>query len=205
MAGTQRTRSRSCAICSSSFEGRGVAKYCSKRCVNRAREDRRAIACSQCGGRMWSSWSVAEKPTCQPCRRTIPGHFTADRIAASEEQAWACGACGDISVRPATRGQKPKWCVKCRNALRDRGIKISVSERIAIYERDNWTCWLCEESVDRKLIRSRSQWRPSLDHITPRSKGGSDDPMNLRLAHFWCNSVLSDGRTYTPEDFRVSA
>ncbi|MEV1331137.1 HNH endonuclease signature motif containing protein [Micromonospora costi] len=76
---------------------------------------------------------------------------------------------------------------------------------MAIYERDGWACWLCEEPVDRHLIGTLDHWRPSLDHVIPKSQGGPDDPSNLRLAHWWCNSVRTDGRTYTEEDFRVAA
>ena len=76
---------------------------------------------------------------------------------------------------------------------------------MAIYERDRWMCWLCETLVSRDLIGTRDHWRPSHDHVIPKSGGGTDDPSNLRLAHWWCNSVRSDGRAYTEEDFRVAS
>ncbi len=34
-----------------------------------------------------------------------------------------------------------------------------------------------------------SQWRPTIDHIVPKSKGGKDVPDNWVLAHSRCNSV----------------
>jgi 5-methylcytosine-specific restriction endonuclease McrA len=87
----------------------------------------------------------------------------------------------------------------------NRWVRVTPTERREIYERDGWTCQVCLEPVDPRLIRSRSHWRPSLDHIIPKSLGGPDASENLRLAHWWCNSALSDGRAYTEGDFRVSA
>ena len=49
--------------------------------------------------------------------------------------------------------------------------------------RDGDRCWLCGGTFASKglaLLRT-------LDHIIPRSKGGTDHPANLRLAHFRCN------------------
>jgi hypothetical protein len=34
--------------------------------------------------------------------------------------------------------------------------------------------------------------RPTVDHIVPRSRGGTDDPANLRPLCVWCNSVRND-------------
>lgn len=203
MASHQRTRTKTCGVCSREFRGHGNSKYCTSACINRAREDRRAISCSVCGGRMWHCSRIAESPTCQPCRRSMSGYL--ERVERSMPQAWLCAACGSSCSRPAVRGQRPKWCDACRKALRNRDIKVSPSERVAIYVRDSWTCWLCLDEVDRSLIGSRSEWRPSLDHVEPRAHGGLDSLSNLRLAHWWCNSVRSDGRTYSPEDFRVSS
>ena len=42
------------------------------------------------------------------------------------------------------------------------------------------TCWLCNEP-----IRVGQAW--DIDHVTPRSAGGSDHLANLRPAHAGCN------------------
>jgi 5-methylcytosine-specific restriction endonuclease McrA len=52
----------------------------------------------------------------------------------------------------------------------------------------------------------RSDWRapgfPTLDHLIPASKGGTDDPENLKLAHRSCNRAkgdrLPDGMVWRP-------
>lgn len=62
---------------------------------------------------------------------------------------------------------------------------ISPDARAAIYRRDKWVCQICHRKVD-PLATVRDEWA-SLDHIVPRSQGGTDDPANLRLAHYGCN------------------
>ena len=86
----------------------------------------------------------------------------------------------------------------CRELDRkDRGVSlfhgwISDAERVAIYERDAYTCMLCGEPADASADPQRGDWSPTLDHIIPRSKGGTHDASNLRTAHRWCNSVRGD-------------
>ncbi|WP_081319134.1 HNH endonuclease [Microbacterium testaceum] len=195
---------RWCSECGKAFTHTHVLqRLCSKKCQNLSREKSRGGACVSCGKWVHKGRLSAEATICQPCRRTRPGYRPPTYVAPVHE--WVCGGCGKECSRPATRGQKPKWCESCRKALQNRDIKITPAQRVGVYVRDGWSCWLCEGAVDRTLIGSYSHWRPSLDHVVPRSMGGSDDPENLRLAHWWCNSVRSDGRAYSPEDFRVAS
>ena len=181
---------RSCLMCGADSSRR----YCSWACTPR-------IPCVTCGAP--SGWSAQASPPgpvrCNPCRRAGPNYRVRNKRAAGIVETWICAKCGITCTRPATRGQRPAYCSGCRDS-----DWIPKSQRMAIYERDNWTCWLCLEVVNRELIGTTDPWRPSLDHVTPRSQGGSDLPNNLRIAHNWCNCVRSDGK-YTPEDFRVVA
>lgn len=168
------------------------ARYCSESCKWIATP---RVPCGDCGSP--TGWKISQKvgvPRCLACRRRNP-----PVRPKPQPQRWLCGRCGVECERPAMKGQRPRYCSECR--IRD---WITPTRRLAVYERDAWTCWLCEEPVDRDLIGSRSIWRPSLDHVTPRSAGGSNSESNLRLAHMWCNCVRSDGK-YAPEVFRVSA
>lgn len=64
----------------------------------------------------------------------------------------------------------------------------SSSYKEAIYERDKGICHLCNAPIDPiaplNEVKSKA---PSLDHVTPVSKGGSDYPSNLKTAHISCN------------------
>lgn len=73
-------------------------------------------------------------------------------------------------------------------------IQISDRGRLAIYERDGWTCQLCGDPVDGTLDPVRDAMAATLDHITPRSLAlfPDDSPANLRLAHRACNSRRSN-------------
>jgi 5-methylcytosine-specific restriction endonuclease McrA len=82
-------------------------------------------------------------------------------------------------------------------------FRLPRNVRLAIYRRDEWTCQLCTEPVDPKLMDSDplNDWAPSLDHIDCQSWGVRDhSPENLRLAHRWCNSVRGDETYYTAAD-----
>lgn len=66
---------------------------------------------------------------------------------------------------------------------------VSDARRLALYERDGWLCF-CGDLVipwgsTDAVIDDR--WA-TLDHIQPRSLGGSDEESNLRTAHFGCNA-----------------
>jgi hypothetical protein len=53
-------------------------------------------------------------------------------------------------------------------------------------ERDGWWCWLCGGAIDPSAGRD-SAMCATVDHLVPRSRGGSNEPDNLRLAHKRCN------------------
>jgi len=54
-----------------------------------------------------------------------------------------------------------------------------------IAERDGWWCWLCGEAIEPDAI---GPWQATIDHLVPRSRGGSNELSNLRLAHRRCNN-----------------
>lgn len=68
------------------------------------------------------------------------------------------------------------------NHRKGRGAKwISKPRRQAIYNRDNRKCVYCLAATDL-----------SLDHLKPRSKGGSNESSNLITCCFKCNSSRQD-------------
>lgn len=96
-----------------------------------------------------------------------------------------CRRC-DGDMKPSSSGAAG-LCAACKRVL---GYKVSVSreQRLAIYDRDGWECQICSRDVEPALHPNHT-FAATLDHIIPRSLGGSDDPENLRLAHRICNSA----------------
>ncbi|MFD2840105.1 HNH endonuclease [Populibacterium corticicola] len=58
-------------------------------------------------------------------------------------------------------------------------------------------CHLCQHPIDVRLLGQRHPDGPSVDHLIPRSKGGTNDMGNLRPAHQRCNSRRGN-RPLTP-------
>lgn len=65
---------------------------------------------------------------------------------------------------------------------------IHPGTRRRVYERDNRTCVYCA----RKCDESCSKARATIDHILPRSRGGSSRYENLVTACFSCNGKKRD-------------
>jgi len=96
-----------------------------------------------------------------------------------------------VVINGARRTMNTKLCDACR---RRRKFRTTV---FAIAQRDGTDCTICCEPVDMTLRRRDSVFCPSIDHRLPRARGGTDDPENLALAHFWCNAVKSDREGFT--------
>lgn len=97
----------------------------------------------------------------------------------------------DLTVR-GRRGQRKKACTKLCAPCRQDYRKYKMSAR-QLALRDGPACGICGDRVDINLSRAADpKWCPSVDHITPRSLGGTHEPGNLQLAHLYCNQVKSD-------------
>jgi 5-methylcytosine-specific restriction endonuclease McrA len=73
------------------------------------------------------------------------------------------------------------------------GFKVTDKFRLSVYERDNYTCQLCNTHVDVTL-HYQDLYSATLDHIIPQSHMLIPDHSikNLRLAHRICNSIRGD-------------
>ena len=56
----------------------------------------------------------------------------------------------------------------------------------------DWRCHLCGEKVEQTPGTWESPLGANVDHLIPRSKGGSDSWDNVLLAHYQCNVERSD-------------
>lgn len=181
-----------CATCGVKFNARkrdgGYSKNCSIRCANIARNRARGF-----------------QP--RPPRKS-EFRKRAERLALKAEvgtsggnQVYVQGACIVCAAEYLSPGSQSRYCSKvCRDKNRNaRSYGLSWLDRMALFARDGWKCQICSEPVDY-TADPLTDWYPTLDHIVPRSKGGSDDLSNLRTAHRWCNSVRGDLSYYTDAD-----
>lgn len=96
----------------------------------------------------------------------------------------------------AVRDADAKRDGKHRRRAIIRGAAWESFTRTEIFERDNWTCWICHELVDRDAD-PQSDFAPSLDHIIPLANGGTHQRSNAATACRGCNSRRSNRPTLT--------
>lgn len=175
-------------------------KFCPEcRAESRGHGWRGPYACETCQSEFWvptsrsgggrfcsrECWHAAPQPKERP--REWHGHVI-------KGGAWVQGPCPECGVA-FTRPRGATYCTdRCRSRARERRraeargeFIISRRERLAIYERDEWTCQICGLEVDTNL-HYLDDGAATLDHIIPQSAGGTHEPKNLRLAHRICNA-----------------
>jgi 5-methylcytosine-specific restriction endonuclease McrA len=70
---------------------------------------------------------------------------------------------------------------------RGREVAFPLGKRVLkVAERDEWTCHLCRKKIDSKMLVGDG--RATLDHLLPRSLGGTSCLSNLKIAHKGCNT-----------------
>lgn len=83
---------------------------------------------------------------------------------------------------PLPRHCSPKCAKRAfERRSRTRYGHITKAVRRGVYERDGWQCRECGTRGDL-----------TLDHIVPKSKGGTNDPDNLRTLCVRCNNRKGD-------------
>jgi 5-methylcytosine-specific restriction endonuclease McrA len=180
-ANNGRTRprySKECLHCGEGFDtttGRTV--YCSLRCAQRARAGHTA--------------STSLVPYVRP--RVWVGHTLPERKGKALV-AGQCAYCPEYFIGEPNSKYCSERCATNASWKRryDRRGEFKVTDklRLAIYERDNFTCQLCNEEVDTSL-HHHDRMSATLDHIIPQSWMLIPDhsEANLRLAHRVCNSM----------------
>ena len=108
-----------------------------------------------------------------------------------------CAGCNKrIDLNELGKGGKrkrvgTKLCPRCRASIHKHDMTVEM-----LADRDGVDCTICGESVDLSAVNP-DPFRPSIDHYIPRSRGGTNDPDNLKLTHLWCNQVKSDRESFT--------
>jgi transposase-like protein len=174
-------------------------QYARKRAQNKADADKRRAE-----GRHRTRWACV---TCTKnfevkrysqagywCSKTCRADWL--RLPVDTPIIWHCNTCAVCHSSFITPYIPHKFCSPpCKYKAKPTGKWITPHTRMALYHRDGWTCHLCNKPVPQDINYSHDSYNPlypSLDHVVPRSHGGTDDPSNLRLAHTLCNSQRRD-------------
>lgn len=186
-------RQLECKECGAEFQSSAPhAKYCSRSCKDRGKPSALGHPCRVCGKPVATKSgqkSAGKKSVHRACLPLMPNGRRSEHGASGYRK----GGCRcDVCIA----GHAAEYRAWSRKRFEEtgqwhRGRWIKEDERIALYERDNWTCQICFDPVLRTAW-SNDPKDATLDHILPRSKGGSHDPENLRTACFLCNARRSD-------------
>ncbi|UQX01768.1 HNH endonuclease signature motif containing protein [Streptomyces sp. RerS4] len=127
-------------------------------------------------------------------------------------EAWVCVAEPTPTLwTPAycARSEKQRRSTRARNSYQARMRGYGVLDATAahvdpvdVYERDQWVCRLCHESID-PAVEWPDPWSATLDHIKPVSLAGEHSAENLQAAHWVCN--IRKGDAWGPGDAQPSA
>ena len=103
-----------------------------------------------------------------------------------------CKLCGNEIM---TRYNKKEQCDVCARRTYDK--KHSNKSLKELYKRDKGICYICNKKCDYEdyiyvgNTFIAGNYYPSIDHVIPLIKGGTDEWENLKLAHRICNSIKS--------------
>ena len=176
------TKDKTCAnpVCGKSLRGSYKWKFCSKDCSDAFHTK----ICAYCQQPFICLAVRTEQPCCSKrCARLL-----------KSPPLDTCERCGN-PFRARHRGidRKPRFCSLDCYWGRPRSSPPVVRQptnyerlRFVIAARDNYLCGICARKINRRLKHPHPR-SLSIDHYTPVSKGGDDDPNNLRPAHLICN------------------
>ena len=129
-------------------------------------------------------------------------------------RATACTVCGAPVLRPAKSNRRPACSTDCRrviqfgpdaehwlgydwktDAVRRAQLAgarvIEPFDRLEVFERDGWACYLCKEQTNPDASPFDPSY-PTVDHVIPLSKGGEHSLGNAGTACLRCNSAKQD-------------
>lgn len=164
----------------------------------------RKVFCSESCALEWLDSVLVDRTfeACRICNEHEPVYagvcldcVNEERIARSLPLAAACvvcaclffpmhgeGCCSDPCIQEARRE------LSHRRRARELDAFVADVNRHEVFERDDYTCQLCDLPIDMSLIFPHRMF-PTLDHIIPLAAGGTHEPGNVQAAHFGCNSA----------------
>lgn len=148
---------KTCAHCGAAHE-RARAKYCTDLCQHRAYNERR-----KADGRL-AAYRAQHRDKISAYNRAYWAEHGSPRVLYAETLK-----AGDL-----------------RRRARKAGVETQSVRAVDVFERDQWVCWLCSETIDR-LTKWPAPASASIDHVVPLARGGPHTLDNVRAAHLRCN------------------
>lgn len=175
---------RACKDCSTPLDS-GRKLFCSTKCKSRANYLRRLSDGSEEAARR-----KRNKPWAEHVALIARGACSIDGC---EREHTARGFCL-MHWKADRRREGVAWAVSGSDHKRraiQYGAEYERFDKRDIFARDEWTCRLCSEPVDRDAKFPHPD-SPSLDHIVPISRGGDHVPANTQCTHLSCNMRKSN-------------
>jgi len=186
-----------------------TARFCSDACRYKSRPaSTKVITCQHCGDEFFARRGT--RTTNKYCGRTCQGLAATARVEPKPPPTFSplaftrCKRCDAVMVKRRNRKYCGDECRRLNNiervmelydaAASTGRVKEAMHWRRTmtdyLAERDGVKCGICRKRVDVTLTSGTrgDPMGPSIDHVVPRSKGGTNDLANLRLTHWACNN-----------------
>ena len=135
------------------------------------------------------------------------------RIQSNHKYFNECNECGKNFFSRTNKLTCSRKCEKKRNnrlkelkrrkMIYENGFVDTSISLDKLIERDEGVCHICTKECDKNDYTITPDGHfvaganyPSIDHLTPISKGGTHTWNNIKLAHMYCNTMKSDGIVY---------
>lgn len=193
---TCRQVERFCLRCNARFLTRHLETvFCSRSC--KAYTQRGKGAFSELPADHWARWYGKTSPWHGSINARNPAFVAGiciachqpflDRWLAESSSRYCTNTCQQRQARQRRKARK-------RGASRqDAGINWKT-----LAQRDGLECHICGDLCDpldktvANGVHRHGITFPTVDHLLPLSRGGTDTWDNVRLAHLWCNSLKCD-------------
>ncbi|XTZ17059.1 HNH endonuclease [Micromonospora echinospora] len=165
--------------------------WCGRPCTkDRGRESRYgALFCSLECRDTWRRRDKLPVPFVGAVVRPVP-----NQPEPSAFRRWVSGTCRHCGTPFVDRQPDARSCSALCTRRYWRKLhadEVPQAVRLHVLHRDRWRCQICKRSIPQRL-RVPHPRAGTVDHVVPRSQGGSHDPANLGAAHMGCNSARNN-------------
>lgn len=191
-----------CQGCGHSFETFSVdQRYCTLECrLTHQRELVNRKTAKRCRGCEADMSEIKFKHYCPRCR---PENYEPQQyegrcsdcavvFVSTDRTHVRCPRCEAAETRRvAARVRAKRQMVKDIERARAAGVPFESVKRSEVYEKHDWMCGICGETIDPTLDQDHPK-SLTLDHIVPISRGGAHTYANVQPAHRVCNVAKAD-------------